>query len=143
MVSHDRYFTDKVCDRVFAFEGEGVVRDFPGNYTQYRNYVEEQEELKQQQKESSKSNSAPQASAPSNAGRNSNRKRKLTFGEKRELEQLEKDIDILNQEKTEIEIKLSSGAESADSIVQLSNRYTELKDELDEKELRWLELSDI
>lgn len=143
VVSHDRYFTDKVCDRVFAFEGEGAVRDFPGNYTQYRNYIEEQEELKQQQKENSKNSSATQSNAPSNTGRNSNRKRKLTFSEKRELEQLEKDIDILNQEKTEIETKLSSGAESADSIVQLSNRYTELKDELDEKELRWLELSDI
>lgn len=137
VVSHDRYFTDKVCERVFAFEGEGSVRDFPGNYTQYRNYIEEQEELKATQAAQTitKKPSAQPVASP--------KKRKLSYSEKREMEQLEKDMEELNSEKAQIEAKLSSGSESADSIVELSNRYSELKEILDEKEMRWLELSEI
>ncbi|MBP3420041.1 MAG: ABC-F family ATP-binding cassette domain-containing protein [Marinifilaceae bacterium] len=148
VVSHDRYFTDKVCDRVFAFEGEGSVRDFPGNYTQYRNYIEEQEELKAAQaaeaaRIAAKRGEQKQETSPQNDERNSNRKRKLSYSEKREMEQLEKDMEQLNTEKADIEARLSSGSESAESIVELSGRYSALKEILDEKEMRWLELSEI
>ena len=139
VVSHDRYFTDKVCEKVFAIEEEGHVRDFPGNYTQYRNWCEEQEELKAAEK--NRTEKKPAAARP--AANSPAKKRKLSYGETREIAQLEKDMDALNKEKADIEAALSSGTLDGAEITRISSRYSEVKELLDEKEFRWLELNDI
>jgi ATP-binding cassette subfamily F protein uup len=140
IVSHDRYFMDKVVDHLLVFQGNGQVKDFPGNYTQFR------ESEKQQAKEdnAAKSNSSSAASQPQSSGkpRLTEKKRKLTFKERQEYEQLEKDIEALEQEKTVIEEALSSGTISVDEITAMSKRLPLLNDELDEKSMRWLELSE-
>jgi len=134
VVSHDRYFMDKVVDHLLVFQGDGVVKDFPGNYTQYREWSalrskEEEERRKPAEKEKK-------------SYRNDTRRR-LSFKEKRELEQLEKDIASLEQEQREIVEALSGGTLSVEEITRHSRRLPLLKEELDEKEMRWLELSDL
>ena len=135
IVSHDRFFTDKVVDRVFAFEGDGVVKDFPGNYTQYKNKKEEEELLRKQEEKK-----IPVAPKPV---REKEKVRKLTFKERLEMQQLESDMEKLNTEKTELETALNSGTLDTDELVKSSQRIAEIIDLLDEKEMRWLELSEI
>lgn len=136
VVSHDRYFMDKVVDHLLVFNGEGDIKDFPGNYSQYREW----EKLEERKPEPVSKTS--QASAPSKAKPRDDQKRKLTFKEKQEFAQLEQDIERLEAEKTQIESSLSSGTISVDKITELSKRLPKLMEELDEKSMRWLELSE-
>lgn len=137
IVSHDRFFVDKVVDRVFAFEGNGKIKDFPGNYTIYKNHKEEEEEEKQRAK---KQTPKEPKSAPSD---NLSKKRKLSFKEQQEILRLEQEIESLTNEKTGIESALSSGSLSTEELVRKSERISEVIALLDEKEMRWLELSEI
>ena len=133
VVSHDRYFMDKVVDHLMVFKGDGVIKDFPGNYTQYREWQallpKEAGELK-----------VDKDTKPTKTVRE---KVKMTFKEKREFEQLEKDITFLEDEKKRIEDALSTGTLSVDQITEMSKRLPVLNDELDEKSMRWLELSEL
>ena len=138
IVSHDRFFTDKVVDRIFAFEGDGIIKDFPGNYTVYKNRKEEEAEKEQKEK---KENVEKKDSK--NVPVSKEKKRKLTFKERQEMEQLEKDMDHLNNEKAEIENALSSGSLAPAELLEKSQRIAAIIDLLDEKEMRWLELSEI
>lgn len=139
IVSHDRYFMDKVVDHLLVFRGNGLVKDFPGNYTQFR----ESEKL-QQREENAREKSALESSQTTSSAkpRLMEKKRKLTFKERQEFEQLEKDIEALEKEKSDIETALSSGAISVEDITTMSKRLPLLNDELDEKSMRWLELSE-
>lgn len=134
VVSHDRYFMDKVVDHLLVFNGQGDIRDFPGNYSNYRDWKEARV---QHEKETSKP-----AEEKTEKVR-LNEKRKLSFKERRELEQLESDIAALEQEKKELEEALCSGTLSVDELTEKSKRLPLLNDELDEKTLRWMELSEI
>ncbi|WP_304059628.1 ABC-F family ATP-binding cassette domain-containing protein [Hoylesella loescheii] len=134
IVSHDRYFMDKVVDHLLVFKGGGEVQDFPGNYTQYRQWS--------QLSSLTDVKAAPAEKKEKPAYRNET-KRKLSYKEKTEFEQLGKDIASLEAEQAEIEAQLSSGALSVDEITEKSKRLPILKDELDEKSMRWLELSEI
>lgn len=139
IVSHDRYFMDKVVDHLLVFRGGGEVKDFPGNYTQFR------ENVRLLAKEDEAKGKASVDSSPTFSNgkpRLQEKKRKLTFKERQEFEQLEKDIEYLEQEKNDIETALSSGTISVDEITIMSKRLPVLNDELDEKSMRWLELSE-
>ncbi len=132
VVSHDRYFMDKVVDHLLVFHGEGNIQDFPGNYTQYREWQklkpkadEEKPKVKQERL------------------KRENTKRKLSFKEKRELEQLTAEIESLEAEQKQIEADLCSGKLSIEELTEKSKRLPQLKEELDRKEMRWLELSEI
>ena len=144
VVSHDRYFMDKVVDHLLVFNGDGEIKDFPGNYTQYRGWSKEPSQLGRSAQASGASNTSTtsQASTTSNASQTST-KRKLTYKEKRELEQLEKDIEALEAEQKALEEALCSGTLSVEELTEKSKRLPLLKDELDEKSMRWLELSEI
>lgn len=133
IVSHDRYFMDKVVDHLLVFKGNGLVQDFPGNYTQYREWCsmkskDEPQTVKRETKQHNKSNSE---------------RRKLTYKEKQELGQLEKDIAALEEEQHTLEEQLCSGTLSVEELTDKSKRLPDIKNELDEKETRWLELSEI
>ena len=134
IVSHDRYFMDKVVDHLLVFKGGGEIQDFPGNYTQYRQWS--------QLSSQAESKVVPVEKKEKPAYRNET-KRKLTYKEKTEFEQLGKDIAVLETEQAEIEAQLSSGTLSVAEITEKSKRLPMLKDELDEKSMRWLELSEI
>lgn len=136
VVSHDRYFMDKVVDHLLVFHGEGEIKDFPGNYTQYREVAAMETKAQAQQKASSK-----EAEQPKKDYHNDTRRR-LTYKEKMELQQLEKDIEKLEGEKAEIEEALCSGTLSVDELTKKSIRLPQLNEELDEKSMRWLELSE-
>ena len=138
IVSHDRHFLDRLVDHLFVFCGDGVVKDFIGGYSEYREYIKEVDAAK---KASQKA--IDKASKPDSAPLEKEKKKKLSWKEARELEALDKEIPELENEKASIEEKLSSGALSSDEIIKASNRYSEIKALLDEKELRWLELSEI
>ncbi len=142
VVSHDRYFMDKVVDHLLVFHGDGVISDFPGNYTQYREWsaLKSKEEAEAGGKDSSHKDSSE---AKPKKDYHHDTRRRLTFKEKRELEQLTLDIDALEQEQKALEAALCSGTLSVEELTEKSKRLPLLKDELDEKELRWLELSDI
>ena len=133
IVSHDRYFMDKVVDHLLVFNGNGNVTDFPGNYTQYREWSS----LK-----SKNDTTSPSGHAAVREKRHSD-KRRLTYKERQELAQLEKDIDALESERNTLEEQLCSGKLSVNELTEKSKRLPELKDELDAKEMRWLELSEI
>ena len=139
IVSHDRYFMDRVVDHTLVFHGNGDIQDFPGSYSQYRDWKEqndkEQEARSKEQGTRSKEQEKPD-------GRNQNRARRLTFKERQEYNQLEKDIATLEAEKKQIEAALCGGTTSVDEITRLSKRLPILSDELEEKEMRWLELSE-
>ena len=140
VVSHDRYFMDKVVDHLLVFKGDGVVKDFPGNYTQYREWASSGgEKLEVRAEGTTQKRDNPPTSHPSPLTSN----RKLTYKEKREFEQLEKDIAALEEEKKQIEAALCGGTTSVEEITKLSKRLPILNDELDEKSMRWLELSEI
>jgi ATP-binding cassette subfamily F protein uup len=126
---------DRLVDHLLVFEGDGEVRDFPGNYAQYRQSLEE--------KKSEPSPVATAAPVPAAMAEASPAKKKMGFKEKREFEQLEKDIAWLTAEKADITAKLSSGDIPFDQLEQLSRRIGEVTAELDEKEMRWLELSEL
>ena len=138
VVSHDRYFMDKVVDHVLVFEGNGKLKDFPGHYSHYRAWKEMQEEEAAQQKKETPA-AAPKAVKQD---RSNEPKKKLSFNEKREFEQLEVELPKLEQEKADIETEMSTGTLSADELLSKSNRISELIDEIDEKTMRWLELSE-
>ena len=141
VVSHDRYFMDKVVDHLLVFKGEGEIKDFPGNYTQYRQWSKEpsQPSLLGQSAQASPTSPTSQTSPTSPASP----KRKLTYKEKREFEQLEKEIADLEAEQHALEEALCSGTLSVEELTEKSKRLPLLKDELDEKSMRWLELSEI
>lgn len=134
IISHDRYFMDKIVDHLLVFNGNGDINDFPGNYTQYRMWQT------LQPKEAEKSGNAEKHEKKEYHGE---QKRKLSFKEKRELQQLEADIEALEKEQKQIEEELCSGTLSVEDLTQKSKRLPQLKDELDEKSMRWLELSEI
>lgn len=140
VISHDRFFLDSIVDHLFVMKGNGVIKDFPGNYTDYRNYKKEQKAALAQE---TASKSAQTVVDASQQGRQSaTRQRRLTFKERKELEALTEEIDLLTREKNELEAMFNSG-ESIPDIAAKAARYSELKDILDEKEMRWLELSEI
>ena len=142
VVSHDRYFMDKVVDHLLVFRGEGYIKDFPGNYTQFREAEDRAE--KEKEKEVKTSSQATVSAAPAKAKPNfSEQKRRLSYKERMEYEQLEKDIEALEAEKKQIEEALSSGTLSVADITTMSKRLPVLTDELDEKSLRWLELDEV
>ena len=153
VVSHDRYFMDKVVDHLLVFRGEGEIKDFPGNYTQYREWQKLEDkksaELKEAAQKATASRNGNNAPTPSPTGKSQRdpnaapQKRKMTFKEKQEFAQLEKDIEALTAEKESIETALSSGSVSVEQITEMSKRLPILNEELDEKEMRWLELSEI
>ena len=134
VVSHDRYFMDKVVDHLMVFNGQGDIRDFPGNYSDYRDWKDAKA---QQEKEAEK----PQEEKTARVRLND--KRKMSFKEKREFEQLEKEIAELETEKAQIEEQLCSGTLSVDELTEKSKRLPEVNDLIDEKTMRWLELSEI
>ncbi len=136
IVSHDRYFMDRLVDHLFVFEGNGVIRDFPGNYTLYRIAQKEEEQQKKQQELAAAQTTAATESKAKD-------KKKLSFNEKREFEQLEKDIPALEKEKAEITEKMSAGNIAYEELDKLSKRITEVTNLLEEKEMRWLELSEL
>jgi len=142
IVSHDRFFMDKIVDHLFVFDGEGKITDFPGNYTIYRNKQlldEENEKAKAQIQAKKKENEKPLVKDDSNQAQ----KKKLTFNEKREFESLENEIAQLETEKEMIETALNSGTLPHDELYQQSERLVAIKALIDEKELRWLELSEL
>lgn len=137
VITHDRYFLDNIVDHLFVLEGDGVVKDFPGNYTEYHQWKEEIEEQHKREAEARKTNEKPaQANKPVNR-----KPEKLTFKEKKEFEALTAEIDELNAERKVLENEFNSG-EAVVDIEAKSKRYTVVKDLLDEKEMRWLELSE-
>ena len=140
VVSHDRYFMDKVVDHLLVFRGNGEIRDFPGNYTQYRQWSALQSQTDSAPKKAKEP--ATVLEAPERKDRQET-KRKFTYKEKREFEQLEHDIAALEEEQRQLEEALCGGTLSVEKITEISKRLPLLKDELDEKSMRWLELSEI
>ena len=137
VVSHDRYFMDKVVDHLLVFKGQGEIKDFPGNYTQYREWASLEE---------NKTSSSSSSCSTSTAGKPSYRhddRRRLSYKEKREMEQLEKDIAALEDEKKKIEEALCGSTTEVEEITAMSKRLPQLNEELDEKSMRWLELSEV
>jgi ATP-binding cassette subfamily F protein uup len=145
VVSHDRYFMDKVVDHLLVFKGNAELKDFPGNYTDFREWNELQEEIEREEKKKleAKQKSAVGSNKSEVTSQKSAEKRKLSFKEKQEFEALEKEIPELETEKADIENRLASGTLTSDEIVKDSQRHAELNDLIDEKTMRWLELSEI
>ena len=144
VVSHDRFFMDKVIDHLLVFQGDCKIKDFPGNYTDYRQWRELKDEEERELAEAAKK-SAQSAKPTSTQAKNNNTegKRKLSFNEKREYEQLTKDIEALEKEKAELESALASGSLTNDELISKSQRFQDITNLLDEKELRWLELDEL
>ncbi len=138
VVSHDRYFMDKVVDHLLVFKGNGEIKDFPGNYTQYREWASMEDS-----RESRSSSDSRESRETSKSSYRHDDRRRLSYKEKREMEQLEKDIAALEAEKKHIEEALCGGTTSVDEITAMSKRLPVLNDELDEKSMRWLELSEV
>ncbi len=142
VVSHDRYFMDKVVDHLLVFQGQGDIRDFPGNYSQYRLWKDAKEE---HERELAKENE-PKAKTPQPAEKprrtHSSDQKRMTFKERQEYNQLSKDIEKLEKEKKDIETALCSGTLSVEELTEKSKRLPELNTELDDKSMRWLELSE-
>jgi ABC transport system ATP-binding/permease protein len=136
IVSHDRYFMDRMVEHLFAFEGDGVIRDFPGNYTQYR------QALAQEQAAAQKQPAKPVAIVEPVAAKPATEQRKMSFKEKYEFEQLEKDIPALEAEKAKLETDMNNGAMGYDALQAAAARISAIIAQLDEKEMRWLELSE-
>lgn len=146
VVSHDRYFMDKVVDHLLVFKGEGEIQNFPGNYTQYREWSRMQAKDEAEQAKPAKSgNATAESDGAGTAKRDANfeNKRKMSYKEKREYEQLTQEIDALTEEQKKLEEELCSGNLSVEELTEKSKRLPEIKDELDEKEMRWLELAEM
>ena len=141
VVSHDRYFMDKVVDHLLVFKGEGEIQDFPGNYTQYREWCRLQPKTEGEGAE--KKATKPTAKEQPSATQKKEGKRKMTYKEKREYEQLTKELEQLENEQKTLEDALCSGQLSVEELTEKSKRLPEIKDEIDEKEMRWLELAEI
>lgn len=141
VVSHDRYFMDKVVDHLLVFKGEGEMQDFPGNYTQYREWCRLQPKTEGEGAE--KKATKPTAKEQPSASQKKEGKRKMTYKEKREYEQLTKELEQLENEQKTLEEALCSGQLSVEELTEKSKRLPEIKDEIDEKEMRWLELAEI
>lgn len=141
VVSHDRYFMDKVVDHLLVFKGEGEIQDFPGNYTQYREWCRLQPKTEGEGAE--KKATKPTAKEQPSATQKKEGKRKMTYKEKREYEQLTKELEQLENEQKALEEALCSGQLSVEELTVKSKRLPEIKDEIDEKEMRWLELAEI
>ena len=155
IVSHDRYFLDRLVDHVFAFEGNGIVKDFPGNYSEYRQWKfdteAEQEDLHREQKKLANTEKAvvtndekinSQAPVTSNQTQTSTEKKKLSYKEQKELEGLESELPELEKQKIDIENQLASGLTDANEIEKLSSKFSYITKTIDEKTMRWLELQD-
>ncbi len=141
VVSHDRYFMDKVVDHLMVFKGNGELKDFPGNYTDYREWKEERERIEREERaEKAKKENKPAVPVRTN---DTKKKVRLTFKEKRELEELDRQIPELEAEKKMLETEMSSGTLSADELISKSNRISELIDQIDTLGMRWLELSEL
>ena len=140
VVSHDRYFMDKVVDHLLVFHGNADIQDFPGNYTQYRVWKEERDALKKQEEAALQIKKNPTPEKPRR--QETEAKRRLTFKERKEFEALDAEIPQLEAEKVELEQAMSSGTLSTDELLSKSQRITQLLEELDEKTMRWLELSE-
>lgn len=138
VVSHDRYFMDKVVDHLLVFNGQGDIRDFPGNYTQYRDW-KDVKAVREKEKEKEVAKDREEKTAKVRL----NEKRRMSFKEKREFELLEQEIAALEAEKQSIEEALCSGTLSVDELTEKSKRLPELAELIDEKTMRWLELSEI
>ena len=140
VISHDRYFTDKVVDHLLVFKGNGVIKDFPGNYTLYREWqkLENAHDKENDKQKKEDSNKERKAESQKKEG-----PRRMTFKEKMEFERLEKEITQLEDEQKQLEEALCSGRLSVDDLTQKSKRLYEIKNEIDEKSMRWLELSEI
>ena len=138
VVSHDRYFMDKVVDHLLAFQGNAIIKDFPGNYSQYREWKEVQDLIEKEKIQSAKT----AESKPRKENEPKEEKKKLSFKEKREFEELDELIPRLEEEKTLLEHEMSSGALSSGELLAKSTRISQLMDEIDEKTLRWMELSE-
>ena len=137
VVSHDRYFMDKVVDHILVFKGEGIIKDFPGNYTQYREWLQLKSKDETERKDDKKRGDAPQPKAV-----HRDAVHRMSYKEKREFEQLSKEIEQLEAEQKQLEEQLCSGKLSVDELTEKSKRLPQIKDQLDEKETRWLELSE-
>jgi ABC transport system ATP-binding/permease protein len=147
VVSHDRFFIDKISDHIFVFEGNGAIRDFPGNYTQYRSWLKDQKPPaadpgNSPSVNSLKQNTSTHDSGKTSAGNEPATRQKLTFNEKRELGNLEKTIEALETEKAEIEKQLSGGTLTSEKIIEYSKMFSEISARLDVSTDRWLELSE-
>ncbi len=142
VVSHDRYFMDKVVDHLLVFQGEGVIKDFPGNYTQYRDWsaMKSKEELETRNAKGGKS---PDSGQPTKKDYHHDTRRRMSYKEKREFEQLTLDIEQLEAEQQKINEALCGTTLSVDEITTLSKRLPVLQEELDEKSMRWLEISEL
>jgi ATP-binding cassette subfamily F protein uup len=148
VVSHDRYFMDKVVDHLLVFKGNAELKDFPGNYTDYREWCEIEEEQEREEKKTSSRTLPKMEEVANNVAKNNNAsetnsKKKMSFKDKQEFELLEKEIPSLESEKATIENQLSSGTLTADEIIKVSQHFAHLSDMIDEKTMRWLELSEI
>ena len=149
VVSHDRYFMDKVVDHLLVFKGEGEIQDFPGNYTQYRDWSRLQEKDEAEKAAATAKNAGNNNTAANDGAGTAKRdanfenKRKMSHKEKREYEQLTQEIEKLTDEQKKLEEALCSGTLSVEELTEKSKRLPEIKDELDEKEMRWLELSEM
>ena len=149
VVSHDRYFMDKVVDHLLVFKGEGEILDFPGNYTQYRDWSRLQEKDEAEKAAATAKNAGNNNTAANDGAGTAKRdanfenKRKMSYKEKREYEQLTQEIEKLTDEQKKLEEALCSGTLSVEELTEKSKRLPEIKDELDEKEMRWLELSEM
>jgi len=141
VVTHDRYFMDKVVDHLLVFHGDAKVQDFPGSYTHYREWKENKEALEREEKNRREKNEKRELPPKSNTA--PDKPRKMSFKERREFEELEKDIALLENEKAETEAALASGTLQKDELIEKSKRIGKIINELDEKMMRWLELSEI
>ena len=146
IVSHDRHFLDKLVDHLFIFCGDGLVKDFVGSYSEYREFIKEYEAEQRSQaralEKAEKAKAAKAAAAEAPQAEAPARKRKLSFKEKRELEQIEIDLEKLSAEKAELESRISSGTLPYEELQNASSRIGEIIDEIDMKEFRWLELNE-
>jgi ATP-binding cassette subfamily F protein uup len=139
VVSHDRYFMDKVVDHLLVFKGEAEIKDFPGNYTQYRLAVDKEPVVKSKELSGVNKKQPPTLDSQTSA---ENKKQKLSFNEKRELEVLENEIPVLEVEQTQLETQLSSGTLLPNELLVKSQRISQIMSELDVKMIRWMELSE-
>ena len=141
VVSHDRYFMDKVVDHLLVFKGDGVIDDFPGNYTQYREFAAENEERERAERQAAPK-PAPAKAEPARAERNASRPRRLSYKERQELDALELEMSALEDEKKHIEAALCSGLLSVQELTEKSIRLPQIDQRLDEAMERWMELSE-
>jgi ATP-binding cassette subfamily F protein uup len=143
VVSHDRYFMDKVVDHLMVFKGNAELKDFPGNYTDYREWSELMEEQEREEKNKESKTKNQDSRQQTTEEKPKPEKKKLSYKEQKELETLDVEIPQLEQKKSELENQMASGTMSAEEITKASMRHAELNDLIDEKTMRWLELSEL